>query len=77
MARKSSGLALWMRIPSRVWRIMRSDRVSLRDKMIFVVPVALYWILPDFMPFLPIDDAAFTAVAAVWYARAMERKYGI
>ena len=76
MARKS-GLAVWTRVPGRVWRILRSDRVSPKDKLIFVVPVLLYWILPDFMPLLPIDDAAFTAVAAVWYARAMERKYGL
>ncbi|MFB9278176.1 hypothetical protein [Cohnella cellulosilytica] len=76
MARKS-GLAVWTRVPSRVWRILRSDRVSPKDKLIFVVPVLLYWILPDFMPLMPIDDAAFTAVAAVWYARAMERKYGL
>ncbi|OXS62639.1 hypothetical protein B1A99_01930 [Cohnella sp. CIP 111063] len=76
MARKS-GLALWMRIPGRVWRILRSDKVTLKDKLIFVVPVLLYWVLPDFMPLLPIDDAAFTAAAAIWYARAMERKYGI
>ncbi|WP_324617872.1 hypothetical protein [Cohnella cholangitidis] len=36
---------------------------------------SLYWLLPDFMPFMPIDDAAFTALVAGWYARAMERKY--
>ncbi len=76
MARKS-GLALWTRIPGRVWRILRSNQVSTGDKLIFVIPVILYWILPDFMPLLPIDDAAFTAIAAVWYARAMERKYGL
>ncbi|MFC4596763.1 hypothetical protein [Cohnella hongkongensis] len=76
MSRKR-GLALWMRIPGRVWRILSSNRVALKDKLIFVVPVALYWILPDFMPMLPIDDAAFTAVAAAAYARLMERKYGL
>ncbi|WP_391572868.1 hypothetical protein [Cohnella sp.] len=76
MARKS-GLTLWLRIPGRVWRILRSSRVALKDKLIFIIPVLLYWVLPDFMPMLPIDDAAFTAVAAIWYAKAMERKYGL
>ncbi|RKP55093.1 hypothetical protein D7Z26_07655 [Cohnella endophytica] len=74
MARKSWTL-LWRRLPVRVWRILRSDRVSLRDKLLLIVPVGLYWVLPDFMPFVPIDDAAFTVIAAGWFARSMERKY--
>ncbi len=76
MARRS-WIALWRHLPGRVWRLLRSERVSLKDKLLFIVPVALYWILPDFMPFIPIDDAAFTALAASWYARAMERKYAL
>jgi hypothetical protein len=74
MARRS-WILLWRHLPSRVWRILRSNRVSLKDKLLFIVPVALYWVLPDFMPFVPIDDAAFTVIAAGWYARAMGRKY--
>jgi len=69
-------ITIWKHLPGRVWRILRSPRVSLMDKLLFIVPVALYWVLPDFMPFIPIDDAAFTALAAGLYARAMERKYG-
>jgi uncharacterized membrane protein YkvA (DUF1232 family) len=49
----------------------------MRDKLLFIVPVALYWVLPDLMPFIPIDDAAVTALAASWFARTMERKYGM
>jgi len=49
--------------------------VSLWDKLLFILPVFLYWVLPDLMPFIPIDDAAFTALAASWYAGAMEKKY--
>lgn len=74
MARRS-WLTLWRHLPGRVWRILRSEKVSLRDKLLFVVPVALYWVLPDLMPFIPIDDAAFTVIAASVYAKAMERKY--
>ncbi len=76
MARRS-WISLWRHLPSRVWRILRSEQVLLRDKLLFIVPVALYWVLPDFMPFIPIDDAAVTALAASWFARAMERKYGL
>ncbi|MFC5703814.1 hypothetical protein ACFPVX_21215 [Cohnella faecalis] len=71
------GLRLWRHLPSRVFRVLRSSNVTVMDKLLFIVPVALYWVLPDFMPFMPIDDAAFTALAAGWYARAMERKYGL
>ncbi|XID95516.1 hypothetical protein ACF3MZ_13785 [Paenibacillaceae bacterium WGS1546] len=76
MARKS-WFSLVRRLPARVWRILRSDKVSAADKLLFIAPVALYWILPDFMPFMPIDDLAFTAIAGGWYARAMERKYAL
>lgn len=72
---RKNWLRLWRHLPSRVFRILRSREVKVTDKLLFIVPVALYWILPDLMPFLPIDDAAVTALAAGWYARAMERKY--
>jgi hypothetical protein len=55
---------------------MRSPRVSVADKLLFVVPVLLYWVLPDLMPFVPIDDMAVTLAAAGWYVGRMERKYG-
>ncbi|MBW5445029.1 hypothetical protein GE107_02980 [Cohnella sp. CFH 77786] len=77
MTRKKSLTRLWSRLPSRVWKILRSPQVSLGDKLLFIVPVALYWVLPDLMPFVPIDDAAVTALAAAWFARYMERKYAL
>lgn len=71
---------LWLfrlrRLPVRLWRVMRSSRVPLPDKLLFVVAVALYWVLPDLLPFLPIDDLAVTGLAANWFVRTMERKYG-
>lgn len=72
---RSSWNSLWRHLPRRIWTILRSDQVSLTDKLLFVVPVGLYWVLPDFMPFIPIDDAAVTAIAATWFTRAMEKKY--
>lgn len=76
MARRSL-FSLWRHLPSRVWLILRSREVLVKDKLLFIVPVALYWVLPDFMPFMPIDDIAVTALAATWFARAMERKYDL
>jgi len=79
MARRPLGswVRLWTHLPSRVWRIVRSPRVALADKLWFIVPVALYWVLPDVMPFVPIDDIAVTLAAAGWFAGRMERKYGL
>lgn len=74
---KLSLLYRWRRLPGRLWRVLRSPRVPLRDKLLFLVPVALYWVLPDLMPFMPIDDLAVTALAANWFAGAMERKHRI
>lgn len=61
----------------RVFRIIRSPRVAVTDKLIFLIPVALYWVLPDFfpVPFLPIDDIAVTMLAAEGFLRYVERKY--
>ncbi|THF79985.1 hypothetical protein E6C55_11335 [Cohnella fermenti] len=60
-----------------MWKVLSSPRVSLWDKLLFVVPVVLYWVLPDLMPFMPIDDIAVTIALAGWYAGRMETKYGL
>ncbi|MBO9597060.1 MAG: hypothetical protein J7559_04450 [Cohnella sp.] len=71
---------LWLyrlrRLPIRLWRVMRSRRVPAWDKLLFVAAVALYWMLPDLLPFLPIDDITVTGLGANWFVGAMERKYG-
>jgi len=64
------------RLPVRLWRVMRSSRVPTADKLLFVIAVALYWVLPDLLPFVPIDDLAVTVLAANWFVGAMERKHG-
>jgi uncharacterized membrane protein YkvA (DUF1232 family) len=75
--RRKSFFRLWSHLPSRVWRILRSPQVAVSDKLWFIIPVLLYWVLPDFMPFVPIDDIAVTALAAGWFAGRMERKYAL
>lgn len=55
---------------------MRSRQVPALDKLLFVAAVALYWLLPDLLPFLPIDDITVTGFATNWFVSAMERKYG-
>ncbi|MFC0212355.1 hypothetical protein ACFFK0_07760 [Paenibacillus chartarius] len=77
MARWSRWLSLrrWKSVIGRVYRILRSNQVPLRTKLLFVIPVALYWVLPDAMPGLPLDDVAVAALLTGWFASYMERKY--
>jgi len=75
--RKLLSLRHWQRTFVRIFQLLRSKDVSLLDKLIFSVPVFLYWVLPDVMPFMPIDDIAVTMLLAEWFARRMESKYNI
>lgn len=65
----------WWRAAARVLRILRSSQVPLRVKLLFVVPVLLYWVLPDAMPGLPFDDMAVTLLLTGWFASYTEKKY--
>lgn len=75
--RKLLSLRHWRRTFGLIYRILKSREVSVTDKLIFVVPVFVYWVSPDFMPLLPIDDIAFTMIIAEWFARRMASKYNI
>jgi uncharacterized membrane protein YkvA (DUF1232 family) len=76
MIRKLLSLRHWRSVFVRIFRLLRSPHVKLHHKLLFLIPVLLYWVLPDFLPFLPVDDIAVTMIAAEWYTRWMEGKYG-
>jgi hypothetical protein len=67
-------LRRWKQAAVRVIRIVRSPLVPLRLKLLFLVPVLLYGVLPDAMPG-PFDDAAVTLLLSGWFASCMEKKY--
>ncbi|EXX89448.1 hypothetical protein BG53_12870 [Paenibacillus darwinianus] len=73
--RKLVSLRHWKHVFVRIYRLLVSPRVRLADKLLYLVPVAVYWVMPDVMPLLPIDDIAVTMLAAELYTRYMERKY--
>lgn len=75
--RKLLSLRHWRRTFSLVFQLLKSKDVALLDKLIFTVPVLVYWIVPDVLPFMPIDDIAVTMIVADWFARRMGRKYNI
>ncbi|NBD25863.1 hypothetical protein GT019_18480 [Paenibacillus sp. T1] len=74
--RKLLSLRHWRSVFVRIFRLLAAKEVRLTDKLLYLVPVLLYWVLPDVMPFVPIDDIAVTMIAAELYTRYMERKYG-
>jgi len=74
--RKLLSLRHWRHVFARIYRLLTSRDVKLIHKLLYIVPVFLYWVLPDVMPFMPIDDIAVTMIAAEGYTRYMERKYG-
>lgn len=77
--RKLLSLRHWKRTFVRIFQLLLSKNVSLLDKLIFSVPVLLYWVMPDVLPLplLPIDDIAVTMLIAEWFARRMETKYNM
>ena len=75
--RKLLSLRHWRNTFSLIYRIMTEKNVRLADKLLFAIPVLVYWVVPDVMPFLPVDDIAVTMIIAEWFARRMGRKYNI
>ncbi|MBW4083214.1 hypothetical protein [Paenibacillus sp. S150] len=73
--RKLLSLKRWSHIFRGSWQYVISRDVAVADKLLFTVPVLLYWVLPDFMPFLPIDDIGVTMLLMGWFVSRMDRKY--
>ncbi|MEF3303704.1 hypothetical protein [Paenibacillus sp. GYB003] len=76
MIRKLLSYKHWSGVARRVIRLLASRSVPVREKLLFGIPVLLYWVLPDALPFLPLDDIAITMIAMNWFAARAERKYG-
>jgi uncharacterized membrane protein YkvA (DUF1232 family) len=65
----------WLTIAPRVWKLLSSGKVPLTEKLLFLIPAAVYWVMPDVMPFFPLDDIAVTILLAGWFSARMEKKY--
>lgn len=73
--RKLLSLKHWSSVFRRVFRLLLHSQVAWSDKLWFAVPALLYWVLPDAIPYMPLDDIAVTMLLANWFAERMERKY--
>ncbi|MBD7967037.1 hypothetical protein [Paenibacillus gallinarum] len=75
--RRLFSLKRWSHIIRRLPALLTSSKVSMFDKMLFLVPALLYWILPDVLPFMPIDDIGVTMLLMNWFVTRAEQKYSI
>lgn len=71
--RRLLSLRRWSHMFSRIWRYLVSPHVAIMDKLLFLVPVVLYWVLPDVMPFIPIDDIGVTMLMTGWFVSRMDK----
>lgn len=69
--KKILSLKQWSHIFSSSLQYIRSPKVAMGDKLLFTIPVLLYWVLPDFMPFIPIDDIGVTMLLMGWFVSRM------
>ncbi|PYY28107.1 Uncharacterized protein PIL02S_03243 [Paenibacillus illinoisensis] len=67
----------WTEVFKRLPRLLRAPQIPLHEKLLFIIPVILYWVLPDVMPFMPIDDIGVTLLLMNWFVSRAERKYPV
>ncbi|MEK3734263.1 MULTISPECIES: hypothetical protein [Paenibacillus] len=73
--RRLFSLRRWAHVFQRIFRYLASPQITIVDKLLFFIPVALYWVLPDVMPLVPIDDIGVTMLMMNWFVSRIERKY--
>lgn len=60
--------------PAHLLRLLMDPRVSRQKKWAFPLIVAAYWVLPDLLPFFPLDDVLFTALMTYWFTSSAEKE---
>ncbi|WP_223069867.1 hypothetical protein [Paenibacillus caui] len=72
--RKIGSIRRWIHVFKILPGLLFSARVPLADKLLLLVPAVLYWVLPDVLPFIPIDDMAVTLLLMNWFVDRTERR---
>lgn len=74
--RRLLSLRFWSMMIGNIRRYITSSQVSLGDKLLFLIPVIIYWLFPfDLLPGLPIDDIGVTMFLMGWFTTRIQRKY--
>lgn len=53
-----------------------SSKVSPKKKFLFLSLTSLYWILPDLLPLIPLDDILFTLLASWAFLNSTNKDIG-
>lgn len=64
----------WGHVFRKLPGLLRSPRVPLLDKLLLGMPALAYWVLPDVLPFIPVDDIAVTMLLMNWFVGRAEQK---
>ncbi|MCU6794673.1 MULTISPECIES: hypothetical protein [Paenibacillus] len=67
----------WGHVFQRIIPLLFSSKVPLREKLLFVIPAVVYWVAPDLLPFLPVDDIAVSLLLMNFFTDRVERKYAV
>jgi uncharacterized membrane protein YkvA (DUF1232 family) len=84
LRKKKGGNDMWGRLISfrnwghvfrRVIPLLLSNKIPLKEKLLFAIPALVYCISPDLLPFLPVDDIVVTLFLMNFFTNRVEKKY--
>ncbi|OXM84175.1 hypothetical protein [Paenibacillus rigui] len=75
MWRRLLSLRHWGHVFRRIGPLLTSPKVPLGEKLLFAIPVIVYWVMPDVLPWIPVDDIAVTLFLMNFFTDRVERKY--
>jgi len=58
--------------PVHLLRLWMDPRVSKQKKLLFPLLIVAYWVIPDILPFVPLDDLLFTFLMVWLFAHSAE-----
>lgn len=64
----------WVHVFKKLPGLLTSRELPITEKLLFIVPVLVYWVMPDMMPFMPIDDIGVTLLLMNWFVSRAETK---
>ncbi|SFL25184.1 hypothetical protein SAMN03159341_104259 [Paenibacillus sp. 1_12] len=67
----------WGHVFQRIIPLLLSSKVPLGEKLLFVIPAVVYWVAPDLLPFMPVDDIAVSLLLMNFFTNRVERKYAV
>jgi hypothetical protein len=77
MLRRLLSFRTWAHVFKKIIPLLFSGKVPLREKLYFVIPALVYWVAPDLVPFMPVDDVAVSLILMNFFTNRVEKKYNL